>query len=269
VSLSILEGRITASLVDAEAEIVREIPLVDSVPLYGHPQWNVRFPWLLQGITGRGPNDPYDLSFFGQASTGNVLERWRAIRNSTAFRAVVHAHQVHGAVLLEHETPPEDGVLILDDADGHLTRQTNLLLAVSVADCVPISLLDERSRTIALLHAGWRGVAAGILERGVEKLRQRGGAAPREVLCHLGPAICGSCYEVGPEVHEALGRQPPAQNTPIDLRSELVRRALALDLQAANISRSAFCTRCDGKLFFSHRGGDPQRQMSVLGLRRA
>jgi YfiH family protein len=267
VSVSVSQQHLAASL-EGEAVIVRETPLIDGLPLYGQPEWNARYPWLLQGITGRGTGEPFDLSFFGQARSATVLERWRAIRSATGFRGVVHARQVHGADLLCHDQHT-DGVRILDDADGHVTSQKDLLLAVSVADCVPVSLVDKNARVSALLHAGWRSAAAGILERGVQTLVELGSGSAREILCHFGPAICGTCYEVGPEVHAALGLPRPQHNTPIDLRTQLVRRALALGLEPGNISRSAYCTRCDGGLFFSHRAGDRERQMSVLGLRQA
>src|SRR5690606_18360795 len=101
--------------------------------------------------------------------------------------------------------------------DGHATRAPGLLLAVSVADCVPVSLVDPERRAVALLHAGWRGAAAGILERGLEVLAERLLARPEDLHVHLGPAICGGCYEVGPEVHRALGLPEPPAPAPVDL----------------------------------------------------
>jgi copper oxidase (laccase) domain-containing protein len=83
---------------------------------------------------------------------------------------------------------------------------------------------------------------------------------------HFGPAICGVCYEVGPEVHEALGLEVPAQNTPVDLRAVLAQRAIAAGVHAANVSTSTYCTRCSDRIFFSHRGGDAGRQMGLIGI---
>ncbi len=256
----------TVSPPQAEAVVVSEIRLRPNLPIYAHPVWLDRFPWLLQATTGRQPGGDHDLSFFTGTPAGQLFDRWRALRTETDFPSVVHARQVHGADVIEHAQAIA-GFAILDDADGHMTSVAGLLMTVSVADCVPISLVDERTRAVALLHAGWRGVAANILERGVRTLIQLRNSAAADLHCHLGPAICGRCYEVGPEVHRALGLEPPGRNMPIDLRALLVPRAAALGLPVAQITRSAFCTRCNNALFFSHRAGDRGRQMGLLGIR--
>src|SRR5690606_2097555 len=142
-----------------------------------------------------------------------------------------------------------------------------VLLTVSVADCVPVFLVDERTRAVALLHAGWRGVAAGILTAGIQVLEREAGSEPSDLRVHLGPSICGTCYEVGPEVHEALGLTPPAAPRPVDLRQVLAEQALALGVRAERISRSAYCPRCGDSPFFPHRRGDSGRQSGVLAAR--
>jgi copper oxidase (laccase) domain-containing protein len=93
------------------------------------------------------------------------------------------------------------------------------------------------------------------------------GAEPEDLLVHLGPAICNSCYEVGPEVHAALGLDEPRTPTPVDLRGLLAAKALDLGVMGANITRSTFCTLCGASPFFSHRGGATQRQIGFLGIR--
>ncbi len=257
----------TASPPAGEAVVVREQPIVGEAPIYTHPLWEKRFPWLFHGTTGRaGGDEPFDLSFFGNSPTGAVWTRWRAVRNASGFSNVAHARQVHGARVIRHDTAPR-GVLVADSADGHVTSAPDLLLTVSIADCVPISLVHPETRSIALLHAGWRGIAAGVLERGIESMRLQSGRIVAELHCHLGPAICGRCYEVGPEVHEALRQPPQLRNAPIDLRAVLVRQLRGLNIPLAQISVSEWCTRCDSDRFFSHRAGAPERQMALLGVR--
>jgi len=257
----------TASPSSGEAVLVREQPLVGEAPLYVHTEWAVRFPWLFQGTSARGPEDePFDLSFFGNSPSIAVWTRWRTVRTASGFSNVAHARQVHGARVIRHDTAPR-GVLVADSADGHVTSAPDLLLAVSVADCVPISLVHPNTKSIALLHAGWRGIAAGILERGIESMRLQSGRFVAELFCHLGPAICGKCYEVGPEVHEALRQPPQARNAPVDLRAVIARQLRGLNVPAAQISMSQWCTRCDSDRFFSHRAGAPERQMALLGVR--
>lgn len=240
------------------------------VPLWRHPEWPEQLPWLVQGTTGAGEADaPFDLGLFGRAPAGEVLSRWATLREVAGTPAAVHARQVHGASIRKHEHRCPPGLLVMDGFDGHVSALPGVLLAVSVADCVPVFLADERHQVVALLHAGWRGVAAGILERGMGLLAEDHGTDPGDLRMHCGPAICGECYEVGPEVHSAVSpeKEPPAGASPIDLRAALAARAAALGLPVQRITVSAHCTRCGPGDFFSHRGGSPGRQMGVLGVR--
>jgi YfiH family protein len=206
------------------------------------------------------------LSFFTQTPVGQVFARWQTLREQARLGSVVHARQVHGSRIITHSNRIE-GITIHDAADGHLSAVADLTMAVSVADCVPIFLVDARARVLALLHAGWRGIAAGILELGLQQILTHGAGSLAEVYCHLGPAICGQCYEVGPEVHRALGLDSPSRPAPVDLRDLLVRRAVTLGLLPGHMSISEFCTRCHADLFFSHRAGHDGRQMGLLGIR--
>ena len=246
---------------------VREVA-VDAapVPLFIHPEWADAFPWLAQGTTGRGSGEPFDLGWFGDGTLARAFERWRSVRQAAGCRTAVHARQVHAATVLRHGGGPA-GVFIADDADGHVTREQGLLLTVSVADCVPIFLVHPEERTIALLHGGWRGIAAGILETGLRALLALTRGDVSGLRLHLGPAICGSCYEVGPDVLDALGLRRPGTPQPIDLRAILAGRAAAAGMDPASMTVSAHCTRCGDSPFFSHRGGDRARQMAILGMR--
>ena len=227
------------------------------VPLFVHPEW-ARWNWLVQGTTAR---EAGDFASFGTQTANEVQTRWRTLRQHTRTRRSVLGRQVHGAQVLSHETFA-DGMLFTDDADGHLTRVVGTLLAVSVADCVPVFIVDERARMVAVLHAGWRGTAAGILGRGIKCM----GGFLANTHVHLGPAICGECYEVGPEVHAALRLPRPAAHAHVDLRSVLGRQAIELGVPESQITTSALCTRCAGSPFFSHRAGHAERQVGVIGL---
>lgn len=252
------------------ARVVAEVPpAAGDLPLWVHPEWQERFPWLVQGTTGRGDAAaPFDLGLFGAQPVGEVVSRWERLREATGIRRAVHSRQVHRAEIQVHATGAAAGLLIGSGYDGHATREAGVLLTVSVADCVPVYVVDAASRALALLHAGWRGVAAGIVERGLEWIRGgEGGASAREFWLHCGPSICGRCYEVGPEVHAAVrpDRSPPSSPTPIDLRAAIATRAVAAGVDAARLTESAHCTRCGPGEFFSHRGGSAGRQMAVMG----
>jgi hypothetical protein len=226
------------------------------VPLFVHTEWSQHWPWLVNGIT---PREAGNFSSFGGQTAQTLYKQWQWLRNVTGMRKSVLGRQVHGAQVLRHGAQ-SPGLLLAEESDGHITDQANILLAVSIADCVPVFLVDETTRTVGALHAGWRGTAAGIVGNAIEMMG-------KNVYVHFGPAICGNCYEVGPEVHTALGLPAPAQNTPVDLRAVLAAQCVAKGVPVDHITTSTWCTRCGDSPFFSHRAGHPERQVAVIGLR--
>jgi YfiH family protein len=238
------------------------------VPLYVVADWAARFPWLFAGIThaGAGP-DPFDLRFFGEPVSQRARSRWKDLLEASAFGTIVLARQVHETRIVVHEGVGKGILEAGRAADGHATADAGVLLAVTVADCVPVYLLDAHARAVALLHAGWRGTAAGILPRGISLLGQRWGTDPSRLLVHLGPAICGECYEVGPEVFEALGEEVTPHAAPVDMRGVLAQQAEAAGVPPEGISVSGLCTLCGDGNLFSHRAGRSERQVAVLGVR--
>ena len=253
-------GQQPTPVLPAGVRRVHEVRTDLPVPLHAHPEWEEDFPWLVQGTTGAAGS--FDLGLFGDMPVGKALERWRQLRAAVGMPRAVHSMQVHESRIQEHE---EDGagLVVSEGFDGHGTGSTGVLLTVSVADCVPISLVDPDRRRVALVHGGWRGTVDGILGRGLEWL----GSDPARLRVHMGPAICGECYEVGPEVHEALGLEVPESNTPVDLRAVQARWAVEAGVPAEAITVSGHCTRCGRGDFFSHRGGSAGRQVGVLGIR--
>jgi YfiH family protein len=227
------------------------------------PGWQQRFG-VVAGITDRSTGS-LGLSIPDPAH--DVMQRMREFRLALRprFAALQMAHQVHGTEVLWHEGVAP-GWHVRDDADGHATAQRGLLLAVTVADCVPIYLVATDGRGIALLHAGWRGVQGGMLEAGLNVLTARSGAEPANIVMHCGVAICGACYEVGEEVARAvLGDRAEPGKQHLDLRTELARQAAALGIPEVTISK--LCPRCNNDRFFSHRAnGDGGRQIAYLGL---
>lgn len=172
-------------------------------------------------------------------------------------------HQVHGAELATHEAPQhpspyaEPGSAI-PEVDGHVTATAGLAPLVFVADCLPVALAGPRG--VAMLHCGWRGLAAGILARGAEAV----GASAAAV----GPGIGRCCYEVGEEVLEAfegLG-EGVSDGRMLDL-PEVARRLLGR-AGVEEIELAGLCTSCEAGLFFSHRrdAGRTGRQAGLVWL---
>jgi len=233
-----------------------------------HPEWIVSFGWAVQGTTTREvAGEAFDLGLFSDGSPrSDVHGRWRRLIESAGMRGAVHAPQVHEAEVRIHDHTPT-GLHLTDACDGHLTDRPGALLAVATADCVPVFVVEPRARVVGVLHAGWRGAACGVLERGVRLLLERSGGDARDVYIHFGPSICGTCYQVGPEVFEALAQERPAAPEPIDLRAVMAQRALALGADPVKVTVSGHCTRCTGSSLFSHRGGDRGRQVGFVGIR--
>ncbi len=204
---------------------------------------------------------------FGLASlepAGDVIARWDALTTALQSHGVerlASAAQVHGAVVATHANGWR-GWLRLRGVDGHATATAGTALAVTVADCTPVFMWHPRG-AVAALHAGWRGTAGRILGVGLELLAAQGFPA-EECSVHLGPSICGSCYEVGPEVLEAVHGRPTKAKGLLDVRAVLAEQAERHRVASLTVSRS--CTRCDNERFFSHRAGDWGRQLGLIAL---
>jgi YfiH family protein len=115
---------------------------------------------------------------------------------------LVRAHQVHGAaVLVGRQQPAAER---LADADILLASTADLGCAVQTADCVPVLLVDPRSRAVCAAHAGWRGLALRVPETAVGALTRESGSAAADLIAVIGPAIGPCCYEVGDEVRRTF-----------------------------------------------------------------
>jgi len=249
--------------------VLKESLLAGAVPRYEIPQWRQRYG-VVAGITARG-TDPalglrgFDLGLWGDAPVGEVMGRWRQFRAmEPGFTGWVLGHQVHGTGIRWHERAT--GWRLLDGVDGHATAEPGLLLLITVADCVPIYLLAPRQRLVALLHAGWRGTAGGILARGLDLLGGHG-VIPSDLVMHCGVAICGACYEVGAEVMVGCGLEAKGPGPwHLDLRARLAEQALSLGV--AEVSTSQWCSGHDRPAFYSHRasGGSDGRMVAYLGM---
>ncbi len=197
---------------------------------------------------------------------------------------IVYIHQVHGTTVRTVESTDDIGVaplpeedIKLVDADAQATRLAGVAPMVMTADCLPIALAarghagddagGEVAGAVAMLHAGWRGLAAGIVAGGVRAIRDLGAAGPLEAA--IGPGAGGCCYEVGEEVHEAFA----GYGERVRHGRNLDLKAIARDqLEAAGVGTVhdvELCTICsDGSLFFSHRRdrGVTGRQAGLVWL---
>jgi YfiH family protein len=161
------------------------------------------------------------------------------------LEGLLQGRQVHAARVERRATG--DGTL--NEADGQATQVPGLAPMVITADCLPVALIAPGA--VAMVHAGWRGLAAGVLEEGLRTVRELGGDGA--VRAAIGPGAGGCCYEVGPEVHAAFGRAP--ERGPIDLKAIAAERLAAAGTE--EVHDVGLCTICsDPALFFSHRRDD-------------
>lgn len=245
---------------------LRESPAAGPVPLYEIPGWRDRYG-VVAGITGRGdaPGAGFDLGLWSAAPVGETMARWRAFRRALhGFNAVVLGNQMHGVEVMTLDAGV--GWIQVEGIDGWTTSAPGILLTVTVADCVPVYLLVP-GRAVALLHAGWRGTADGILHRGVSRLAGATGAPPHDMVMHCGVGICGDCYEVGPEVMEGCGVRCTGPGPfHLDLRRRLADEGRELGL--GTITSSDWCSAHDRDRFYSHRrsGGADGRMVAFLGM---
>jgi polyphenol oxidase len=169
--------------------------------------------------------------------------------------------QVHGTYVQRvRDASGAGGQPVSESADGHATALRGIGTMVLAADCLPVAL--GCTGAVAMLHAGWRGLAAGVLEEGVLALHELAGEQP--IVAIVGPGAGACCYEVGAEVHQALGVGEGVAGH-IDLRAIAHERLLG-----AGVSRVLdvdVCTICDQR-FFSHRreGERAGRQAGVAWL---
>lgn len=164
--------------------------------------------------------------------------------------------QVHGATVLNLDSNAPG------EADAAVTRNQGTVCVVKAADCMPVLFADRAGTTVAAAHAGWRGLAGGVLEATVQAM----GVAPQKLVAWLGPAIGPKVYEVGEDVYAAFSSYPHAfvPTRPghwlLDLYA--VAREKLKGLQA--VSGGGFCTHTERERFFSYRRDRSSARMAAL-----
>jgi purine-nucleoside/S-methyl-5'-thioadenosine phosphorylase / adenosine deaminase len=206
-----------------------------------------------------------NLSSVGGDGADRGAQARERLRELLGVAALARGYQVHGAHVATVIRPPGRagaGNEGLEQADGQATALPGVGAMVLTADCVPVAL--GTMGAVAMIHAGWRGLAAGVLEEGVRALEA---IAPEEpVAALLGPGAGPCCYEVGDDVHDALRSGVPGTGPRrIDLRSVARERLRAAGVE--DVREVAACTICDER-FFSHRreGARAGRQAGVAWL---
>jgi len=235
-----------------------------------HPQWIVptwpappsvhalmttRAGGVSQGPFGDGDLGGMNVGLASGDAIGNVYANRELLRRLLPA-APRWLDQVHGARVVRVDVEPDPG-----PADAAVSLDSGCVCVVSVADCLPVLLADREGRAVGIAHAGWRGLAAGILQQTVAVMRSALGRVDAELLAHLGPAIGPQWFEVGEDVLVAMNGSLPqadAAFTPLgrgkylcDLPA-LARQALS-QVHVDEVSGGHDCTYSDPGRFFSYR----------------
>jgi polyphenol oxidase len=217
--------------------------------------------------------------------------------------AVVSLRQIHSGIVHAIKTKDNLPTSTLK-GDGIITSHKDALLAIQVADCVPVLVADARGKAAGAFHAGWRGTVKRIVERGVGSMRAVFGCRPEDLYAAIGPCIHSCCYAVGDEVidefqsqftyadelfSEVYDRDPIREKYPLlfltarapghsnigpqihlDLVEANRRQLLAAGIPEKNIWSAEECASCRTDLLFSHRAeaGYTGRMMAVVGVER-
>jgi hypothetical protein len=227
-----------------------------------------------QGGVSEGPYASLNLGILTDDDPARVAENRMRLGHALGRDPgnVAMGWQVHGADVQVHHEPPPAGRRGFgspgDDlarVDAQVTDSGEVTPLVLVADCVPLALAAPG--VVAMVHCGWRGVAAGIVARAVTAVRRR--AEGREASAAIGPAIGPCCYEVGPEVAEVFARCGHADalaGRMLDLPHVVHAELEALGVKDVTLAR--LCVSCHPELFFSHRrdGGVTGRQAGLAWL---
>ena len=246
-----------------------------------HPDW-LRPDWQADGVgalmtTRRGgvSHAPFD-SCNLRAAVGDdpmaVAHNQRLLADAIGATPV-YLNQVHGARVIRLDAHDARPGAPIHEADGSVTAEPRIACAVQVADCLPVLFAAPGGRAVGAAHAGWRGLAAGVLEATLAQVCEAAGCAPAEVQAWLGACIGPTQFEVGPDVLDAFGASPLAADSPrfaatgsgkwyADLPALARDRLRAAGVRAVGGGR--WCTVSEPSRFFSFRRDRVTGRMAAM-----
>ena len=243
---------------------------------------------LMSGRAGGVSTAPFDsLNLRPTALGGEAIDAPAAVlENQRRFALALGAQpvwlqQVHGADVVRLRSEHLLAGAPLPRADASITTEPGLACTVLVADCLPLLLCSQNGRAVGAVHAGWRGLSLGVIERSTAMLCKAAGCAPDQVLAWLGPCIGPTAFEVGADVLLAFDQQPQTADPSLfrsspradgsprwraDLAA-LARQRLAA-IGVVDVSGGRWCTATDASRFFSfRRDGRTGRLAAAVALR--
>ena len=184
--------------------------------------------------------------------TSSVLDQLSWVEHGFGTRqsnldqtTMARLNQIHSAEVLV-----ANAVGNLGEGDALVTREPGLGVSIRTADCFPILLADPVTRSVAAIHAGWRGTAASVVLSSLRRMQSEFDTNPRDVYAAIGPGIGSCCYEVGLDVAQRFGKGEAGH---LDLAAENRSQLIAAGLHPDHIDAVGGCTFCNPAQFFSWR----------------
>lgn len=193
----------------------------------------------------------------------NVCANREALRKTLKVSEIIFMNQVHG-----DDVVCVDKTTQMPNCDAIISNQKGLALAVMVADCIPLLMYDERTQSIAAVHAGRKGTQLNIVSKTLNAMQEHFGVKPEEVNVYMGASIGACCYEVGIEVTQGLEKVLHVKENRFFLDLPLANQHALLDagVKAEHIYRQAVCTCCDTRYFSYRREHQTGRFVGVIHL---
>ncbi|MHB0977145.1 MAG: peptidoglycan editing factor PgeF [Candidatus Aquicultorales bacterium] len=239
----------------------------DGIPLLVSPGLEERgvavvFTTRLGGMS-EPPYDELNLAFHVGDDPSKVLENRERLSRAIGLnpRSVITAEQVHGCLVVEVDDKlkgkgAEGSTTPVAKADALLTKLPETSLLILTADCVPIALADPVGRTVAAVHAGWRGTVSEIAGRAVRAMTDMG-SDPSDIIAFIGPAVGSCCYEVdaglSSRFEARFGRTVVQEDQIVDLPESNAIILREAGVAENRIIRADRCTSCEPGIFFSYR----------------
>jgi YfiH family protein len=217
---------------------------------------------------GGGPFATFNLSDYVGDSTAAVNLNRALLRAQLSLPSEPHwLRQVHGTRVLRLDAPPLEGVQP-PEADASVTAIPGVVCVVQTADCLPVLLCDRDGTYVAAVHAGWRGLVAGVIEAAVTEMKTPG----TRLMAWLGPAIGPDAFEVGDDVRDAFTRDDAGAASAFRSRGEgkwvadlyQLARLRLQRLGIEHVSGGTWCTYTDAQRFYSYRRDGVTGRMATL-----
>lgn len=235
------------------------------------------------GGVSEGIYDSLNLGMNRGDDPEKVKENWRLFLDACGIdnKAFVCGAQVHSTIVYpatKDNLRPAYGEGTLIEADGYVTNEKNVPVAIFTADCVPILLEDSLNRVVGAVHAGWRGAVSDIEKSAISQMLNHK-ADVENIHIAIGPAIGFCCFEVGPEVVDGIKSLLGKDAAPFikekgsgkfmaDLRGAVRMRFIQLGVKPENIELVGECTMCHPEKYWSHRytGGIRGSQACAISI---